>query len=413
MMSCLFWAFGASCLDQLVDGLPLMGSPEEFPPRYHNSVRGLSRAIKDARPADTEALTLPVILQDKRRWLLKVNVSSAGIDIAGLKNEVARIERHFRRIRGMSGSPDLQMFVPIQGITRPDLFRLTAYASYYNIFFLDSPAVGSLYWTIKQAFHQYARTYRLDLSRTYFLHGWFNCFRGGGHIRFHRHSFGLAGNLAIHVPPGSFTQYGSLGSSSEYRWLHSMQQQCQAGQRKSCEELADRWRYADPLAGASELDVKPVAMPNTAGELVMFHGLVEHGSSNVTEEMRRHLEQSGPEDCRMTIAFDIDTDPADLHHTVPLYDPKDPWWTLDWPQALGDAIGEKMEQIYQDLNSPVVFDWDLMPSSKAFAERMRRARLHQSSATLSSWSKQQVRTGWADFRDRHCSSAGGDNTMTT
>merc|ERR1712241_523693 len=104
-----------------------------------------------------------------------------------------------------------------------------------NIFFLDSPAVASLYWKVKAAFHQYAKFYSLDLSRAYFIHGWANCFRGGGKIKFHRHGYGIAGNIAIHVPPSSYTRYGSLVKSKEYPWMLEMQRECQSGLQKSCE----------------------------------------------------------------------------------------------------------------------------------------------------------------------------------
>merc|ERR1712110_1064912 len=183
--------------------------------------------------------------------------------------------------------------------------------------------------------------------------------------------------------------------------MYGMQRECRAGQQKSCEELAKIWKYDGDLLDAAALSSEPVAIPNLEGELVMFHGLVEHESSNVTEEMRRHLKQSGPMDCRMTIAFDIDTDPSELHHSLPLYDPKDPWWTTNGHAHLGDAIGANMERLYQEMELPVVFDWDVMPDSKAFNERMHRALRHKGSALLSAWSKKQVQECWADFRTGH------------
>lgn len=393
-----FVTFGTGLLG--TSSLSLMGSTAEFPSRYQTSVRGLSQAILDARPVDVEFLEFPVSLQDWSRWMLKMRVSG---DMERMKHEVVRIERHFRRIQSMRGSRNLQSFLPA-AFTRDDnldIFRLTSYADYYNVFFLDSPVVASLYWKVKAAFRQYAQVYNLDLTRPYFIHGWFNCFRGGGKIRFHRHGYGLAGNVAVHVPPGSYTRYGSLVTSKEYPWMLEMQHECNAGQQEACEELANIWKYEGALWDAAALSVEPTAIPNAEGELVMFHGLVEHESSNVTEEMRQHLKQSGPTDCRMTLAFDIDTDPSALHHSLPLYDPKDPWWMEDGHAHIGDAIGAKIERLYQESDLPMVFDWDVLPDSRAFHDRMRKALRHEGSALLSAWSKQQVKECWAGLRSSY------------
>eukprot|EP00441_Pelagodinium_beii_P022252 CAMPEP_0197675864 /NCGR_PEP_ID=MMETSP1338-20131121/85753_1 /TAXON_ID=43686 ORGANISM="Pelagodinium beii, Strain RCC1491" /NCGR_SAMPLE_ID=MMETSP1338 /ASSEMBLY_ACC=CAM_ASM_000754 /LENGTH=413 /DNA_ID=CAMNT_0043256471 /DNA_START=1 /DNA_END=1242 /DNA_ORIENTATION=- len=385
---------------------PLMGSPVEFPSRYHTSVRSLSETIMQARPPADASLDWTVTDQDESRWLLKVDLKFTDEEMKELKLQVARVEKHFRRIRGMAGDSNLKAFVPAQGIDHVDIFRLTAYASYYNIFYLNSKVISKLYWAVKQLFHQYADVYQFNLNQTYFMHGWFNCFRGGGKISPHRHCNGLSGNMAVHVPPGSFTRYGSLSSSKEYRWMLALQQQCQQGKETSCERFTQLWRYADDLPEPLEEQESSRVMPNMDGELVIFHGLVEHESSNVSEDMRQHLKRKGPTDCRMTLAFDIDTNPSDLHHSVPLYDPEDPWWDSS---SLGHDIGSAIEGLLDDAELPAAFDWAVMPDKRAFAERIQLAKVHEGSGKLSSWLKEQLAAGWADFRSGRCQKAACDS----
>ena len=42
----------------------------------------------------------------------------------------------------------------------------------------------------------------------------------------------------------------------------------------------------------------------------------------------------------MTLAFDIDTDPSELHHSVVLYDPQDPWGSKATEANFGEDIGK-------------------------------------------------------------------------
>lgn len=378
--------------------LPLIGLPE-FPARYHSSVRGLTESIKAARPADVQSIELPITQEDRSRWMLKTYVNHT--DLAALRHEIARVERHLRRIRSLKGDINLKKFVPAQGIEHHDQFRLTAYASYYNIFFIESEAIGRLYWWIKIFFHKYAAVYNFDLSKTYFIHGWFNCFRGGGKISFHRHCNGISGNMAVHVPPGSFTRYGTLRNSKEYHWMRRLQKRCQHGEESTCERLGQLWRYSDEMVDVADIENKVLVMPNEDGDLVLFHGLVEHESSNVTEEMRQYLKQQGPTGCRMTLAFDIDTDPSELHHSVVLYDPQDPWGSQGNEVNFGEDIGKSIEQIYESSKLPPIFDWDAPPDEKAFIDRMRAIRTHAGTAELSSWLKRQLSQGWAEIHTGH------------
>eukprot|EP00930_Biecheleria_cincta_P028483 TRINITY_DN19886_c0_g1_i1.p1 TRINITY_DN19886_c0_g1~~TRINITY_DN19886_c0_g1_i1.p1 ORF type:complete len:416 (-),score=61.45 TRINITY_DN19886_c0_g1_i1:14-1261(-) len=374
--------------------LPLIGLPE-FPARYHSSVRGLSASIRAARPGDVEELDIPITHQDRSRWMLKTYVNHT--DLTELRREIARVERHLRRIRSLRGDINLKNFVPAQGIEHHDQFRLTTYASYYNIFFIESEAIGRLYWWIKLFFHKYAAVYKFDMSKIYFIHGWFNCFRGGGKISFHRHCNGVSGNMAVHVPPGSFTRYGTLRSSKEYHWMRRLQKRCQHGEKDTCERLGQLWRYTDDMVDVADIENNMIVMDNEDGDLVLFHGLVEHETSNVTEEMRQYLKQQGPTGCRMTLAFDIDTDPSELHHSVVLYDPQDPWGSKGAEANMGEDVGKAFEQIYERSNLPPIFDWDILPDERAFLDRMRAARTHPGSAQLSSWLKCQLSQGWAEF----------------
>eukprot|EP00746_Dinoflagellata_sp_MGD_P013187 gnl/MRDRNA2_/MRDRNA2_128401_c0_seq1.p1 gnl/MRDRNA2_/MRDRNA2_128401_c0~~gnl/MRDRNA2_/MRDRNA2_128401_c0_seq1.p1 ORF type:complete len:451 (-),score=49.69 gnl/MRDRNA2_/MRDRNA2_128401_c0_seq1:10-1362(-) len=399
----------------------LMGSPvdfPEFPQRYHKSARGFTRAILAERPAEVQSMQFPVLLEDPSRKMLKLNISMARVDFAKLKAEVYRIERHFRDIDGMTGSQQLKHFTTTSQCATgghegncSEAFRLTTYSDYYNIFFIDSPAIGALYWAVKIMFHQYAKAYNLDLTTMYFIHSWFNCFRKGSAIKLHSHGPVISGNLAIHVPPGSFTHYLSLGESPMYTHIQLSSQDCLKGNQRACKTLKKKWFYKDqpeniepstcsrrgPDACTSEIE-KGDRRYNHEGELVMFFGMLKHESSSVTEEMRQILETTGPTDCRMTAAFDIVIDPRGAGHVTPLYDPQDPWWELSPNANIGDRIGSAVEKVLEEQGVPAAYEWDTVPDKTTWAAQQKKIMNHPGNNALRAWIQNEMNTDWESSR---------------
>eukprot|EP00929_Paragymnodinium_shiwhaense_P086725 TRINITY_DN47181_c0_g1_i4.p1 TRINITY_DN47181_c0_g1~~TRINITY_DN47181_c0_g1_i4.p1 ORF type:complete len:206 (+),score=31.65 TRINITY_DN47181_c0_g1_i4:83-700(+) len=195
-MSCFTGALlGALALAAPADAASLLGPSLEFPDRYHTSVRGLSNVIKRMRPQNLEAMGMSFKIPDAPigSFMLLVNATELGVDVPGLGKDVERLERHFREIPVMH-TPGANLHVDAgHGHPERHSFKLTNLSDLYNIFFLNSEAIGRLYWAVKLAFHKYAEVHSLDLSRLYFLHGWFNCFRGGSKIQAHAHGYAVSG----------------------------------------------------------------------------------------------------------------------------------------------------------------------------------------------------------------------------
>lgn len=165
-----------------------------------------------------------------------------------------------------------------------------------------------------------------------------------------------------------------------------------------CHELSIIWRYGDELPPARELGGQPLVNKNVEGTLTMFYGAVEHESSNVTEKMQKSLGDKGPADCRMTAAFDIGLDPVVKRHSVPLYNPQDPWWDKDPKGSLGDAIGAEMESIQRSWKAPVLFEWDL-PQNRTKMPDVHWSQKpweHSSHRALTNWENQRIFDGWRD-----------------
>jgi hypothetical protein len=108
---------------------------------------------------------------------------------------------------------------------------------------------------------------------------------------------------------------------------------------------------------------------NKEGEIMMFHSTTQHESSNVTEEMREHLGTHFL-DCRMTAAWDITPHPDLGIHTVPLYDPMDPWWEKDPDASNAEGMNDDIEAVFRAHNFPSNFEWETTPDSDSFFKRL-------------------------------------------
>lgn len=328
-----FWhSFSLSWALNILDKPPF---GKDFIQRHPRSVKGLSESIQSQRPTAEwwNKVSATVEDIDKTRLMTQGHLEQvleadtfAGF-IANMSRTIADLEAFwFDLLDIVPGMDDLE--TTFQESTSRG-FILSTRASLYNIFYIDRPEIGIYYWYVKILFHHYMKTFKLDKSVPWWIHGWANCFRGGSNIGFHAHGPGvIAGNLAVRVPPGSHTQYEGLG----------------------------------------EARAEDLFIPNRIGDLNLFDGVVQHRSSNVTEEDIVWLGEHGAK-CRMTTAFDISLRPKHLWHSIPLYHPADPMWTRDPAARWADDLNEKIQAMRQKAKFQEIWTWDKLPSSKQFHER--------------------------------------------
>lgn len=356
-------------------GAKILGA-DDFPSNYCMSSRRLTSSILSTRPQNlpTVRVEYNVPTASKFNYMLQVDPSAIlkQEDVAALKQEVARIENHFRAIPAFSkqGSNPSNFGVQEPG---SDDFQLTSLAHLYNLFFLNSDHIGKLYWAVKVSFHQYAEVHRLDLSRPYFIHGWLNCFRRGGHIKFHAHgNDGVSGNLGIHIPPGSYTHYLKASDSTSWHLLYDQAtQMCKQGNKCTCPL---KWPYKGRKPPASMLGGEDFRHWNREGEIMLFHSTTSHGSSPVTDRMMDFLKTQDPKlpACRMTAGFDISPHPNLLQHSLPLFDPMDPWWEKDPQASFGEGMSDDVDSIFGSFGIPPTYQWPSVPSSEDFWNRWKK-----------------------------------------
>jgi len=377
----------------------LMGQSGEFPTQYHRSMRSLTPAIMAARPHNPQDYKPPLILQEPKNNIFKMNLSALGIDVSELRAQVTKVVELFAE-SPLVGTQDLKSITGSYD-------ALTSYADYYNVYYLDSPAVGKLYWAIKAAFHEYAAVHKINLTRVYFLHGWFNCNQAGEALDWHGHGACTSGNVAIHVPPGSYTEYMPLGNYDGYQRYWEAEKACRQDVEPACNALEnpmmglDTVRYAMDLPRPSKMKGASKKFPNANGELVFFHGMSRHRTGKITPAMREYLAETGPLGCRMTSAFDIHTKPLSMHHTVPLYDPEDPWWERDPRAGLGDRIGAAMEDWWSQLKVPMAFQMESKPTEDSWKTHMSKVfeLNNQIAPKLSRLQLNAAKAAWAEFRE--------------
>lgn len=382
--------------------LHVVGSTDEFPARYTFTARGLSKAVRSARPADVKDIKLKASFQDPDRKLLKFNVSGR-LDLVDLRQEVSKLERHFQDKMFLSRplfekAARCTEKAKVNG-TCPE--PITNFKDCYNWGSIDSAAIGKLYWTIKVAFHQYAKEYHVNMDRLYFINIWINCLREGQDIREHHHGPVVAGNVAIQVPPGSYTYYklaDPTGNADD-----GERGACESGVHEACHLLMFKERLSPSYSEDYFRNQAPLKISNFDGDMVLFLGELAHGSGAVQQKMQRYLNDQ-PADCRMTAAFDILPNPTTLNsyeglHVIPLYDPKDPWWENDPYASIGDNLGAAMEKVFKHLKVPAAFEWDVMPDADTFWNRYGSIIEDQKlKDKLAKWGVKQGAKGWEKFR---------------
>ena len=359
-------------------GITIVGSPathanEDFPSGHYVSARPLTAAVLAARPPDEELLAdldspgLPEVALSKRVQRYRSdNIQSA---LLGLSMQVKRLLNVWGR-EYPTGRRGYSEYIPTgDELRKRRETPLTTKSDLYNVFFLDDPAVGQLYWFVKRAFHAYAREYNLTLDRTWWLHGWANCFRRDDGISFHSHGVRVSGNFAVNTAPGSHTRYKSHQQAEwdvHRRW-HDHAQPFADDYRDDLRHMSSTGapRFLGPDEPEFRGDFEP-------GDLTLFDGFVKHQSNDHDPTHDAYYSSRASElgipDCRITIAFDVwpetfeydrghvGVGPMMNWHTLPLFDPNDPWFhKLKSQNVAGDegaspikTVGEQMRDAIRD-----------------------------------------------------------------
>jgi len=249
------------------------------------------------------------------------------------------------------------------GDARP---RLTSRSDRYNVFLFDEPWVGDYFWLIKRAFHKYIEAYSIAVPRPLFIKSWANCFRRGQYINWHEHGRVHSGTFFVAVPGP-----------------------------------------ADPSNTSYMLKGEIFNLVNTMGELVLFSGEgTPHRSSNLTEQQVDWLANEQASECRITSSFDISADPHGIGHSVPFFDPEDPYFERDPSTANLRAYGNHMLQF-----NPRGFSGELDDEERSEDEENYQNNGEGGNHEEGEFTQQQVEEGSEDEEDEEGEEGEGADTI--
>ncbi len=304
----------------------------EFQCGYLVTVSPLSRHILEHRP---RRVGTPRLVEEYKsaslvRYSSQIKRDGKATELAELAR---RIDAHFTKlVRPLNAIRD-HVSVGVYDERSP----ASIYHRFYNIFSLDEPAVGALYWSIKRAFHDYRERNGLPRQR-YLIHGWLTCFRWrdlARYMPFHSHATTdpakrvVSGEASFDASPCAQTEFVErLGPDDKFP---------DVGPHRDPGEPGNRRRRVQYMGDADSVILFDGSAPHRVGT-----------EGNFEIECMKWWDDRTPKDlCRAGVAFDIASVQMSpqLHHSVLLYDPDDEWWER------ADEQAQRAESINQQIAS--------------------------------------------------------------
>jgi len=307
-MRTLLVALAASAVSTAATDDDYMGTNEPALPvrGLLKSVRGLHQYIRNKIPGHTaegvvDGMTIPLTRTNRRKDMLFLKFDThEKVSIEDFRDAV---HRHEKDILATPLRPGLV------GLDKAS--TMTSRSDRYNVFFWEEPWVGDYFWLIKRAFHQYIEAYDLKktITKPMYIHSWANCLRKGQKLEWHNHGeegdFQISGTFAVSTSPGSATLYKIPGSD------------------------------------------KIMRNPNKGHDLVMFDSMIDHQTTTVDTSQLKGLNETAESNCRITSSWDINEEPGTVWHSVPFYDPEDPYFTNDPTGTKTVRMGQEVLKLDQ------------------------------------------------------------------